>query len=100
MPNPKDAALMEFLIAGTAAGRVRWEGTVTANEYTASFKGKYNVVVHRRGPDMYQFTMKNDQDQEMLFITSDEDARVNTIFEAARRAALNVDAAIDEIVQN
>ena len=34
----------------------------------------------------------------MLFFTSEEDYSVVRVFEAARRAALNVDGVIDEIL--
>jgi len=100
MITQKDSVLMDYLIEGTEAQRIRWQPTAADNQFTSSLKGKYNVVMGtgRNGPWL---RMSNEQDQIMLFIPSDDDptGRIERLFEDARRAALDVDNAIDEIIQ-
>jgi hypothetical protein len=100
MLSEKDNQFLTYLSTATEAGKIPWQPTATANQFTASLRGKYNVMVgtDRDGPWL---RMSNDQDQVMLFISSLEDPtdRVDRIFNAARRIALNVDTAIDEIIQ-
>jgi hypothetical protein len=100
MVSEKDSQLLDYLSAGTDAGRIRWQPTAVDDEFTTSFKGKYNVVVSRTRTGFY-LVMVNDQEQEMLSIDNDDDARsrVRDIFNGARRTALNVDTAIDDIIR-
>src|SRR6266851_8024036 len=100
MMSEKDGQFLDYLSTATDAGKIPWQPTAADNQFTSSFKGKYNVVVGA-GRDGHWLRMSNDQDQVMLFITSNDDPtdRVERIFAVARRIALNVDTAIDEIIQ-
>lgn len=104
----KDSALLEFIIEGTRAGRIRWELTANLSTFTTSFKGKYSVLVFPKalrdpetGDLMDGFVLKltDGNEQELLGVTSLEDVRIAQIHYLARRAALNVDTAIDEIME-
>jgi len=97
MVTEKDQQFLEFLIKGTAEGQIRWEPTASENQYTTALKGKYTVTVDKAGNSCW-LKMWNERLQEMMFVTSDEDYRVEQIFEYARRGALDVDSAIDEII--
>jgi hypothetical protein len=100
MVSEKDSQFLDYLSATTDAGRIPWQPTAAENQFTASFKGKYNVVVGT-GREGSWLKMTNELEQAMLFIADGEDprGRVEHIFDAARRIALNVDTAIDEIIQ-
>jgi hypothetical protein len=100
MVGEKDAKLLDFLLTSTEAGKVPWQPTAADNQFTASFRGKYNVLVGT-GSNGPWLRMANEQDQVMLYILNNEDPmdRIERIFESARRIALNVDTAIDEIIQ-
>src|ERR1700733_10058810 len=95
----KDIDFLNYLITATDAGKIPWQSTASDDQFMASLKGKYVVVV-AAGRDGAWLRMSNDQAQTMLFITSAEDPGdyVERILNGARRVALNVDTAIDEII--
>ena len=99
MLSEKDSEFLNYLSDASEAGKIRWQPTAGENQFTASLKGKYNVVTgtDHDGPWV---KMTNEQDQMMLFIHANEDPfnRVDRIFVAARRVGLDVDAAIDDII--
>jgi len=100
MLSEKDNQFLTYLLTSTNAGKVPWQPTAADDQFTASFKGKYNVVLGtgREGPWL---KMSNEEDQIMLFIPNNDDPtdRMDNLYNAARRIALNVDTAIDEIIQ-
>ncbi len=99
MLSAKDNDFLNYLRDASEAGKIRWQPTAGESQFTASLKGKYNVVTgtDHDGPWL---KMTNEQDQMMLFIHANDDAadRVERIFVAARRVGLDVDAAIDDII--
>jgi hypothetical protein len=100
MVPEKDSQFLDYLSTATDEGNIRWQPTASEDQFTASLKGKYNVVVGRgRGGSWLK--MSNDQEQVMLFIANEDDPgdRVEHIFNGARRVALDVDAAIDDIIK-
>ncbi|MBZ5504186.1 MAG: hypothetical protein LAO78_01750 [Acidobacteriia bacterium] len=101
MITDKDSTFLDYLVTATNEGKIRWQPTATDDQFTASLKGKYNVVIGTGRAGRW-LRMSNVRDQVMLFINSDDDPtdRVEAIFDAARRDALDVDTAIDEIIQD
>jgi|CZKJ01.1.fsa_nt_gi hypothetical protein len=103
MPTEKDIALVDYLLRSTQAGKTKWEPTARANEFTASVRGKYNVVIglrHEREGwetvDHYVLIITDEQERELVNLT--DYGPVHDLYELARRASLNVDAAIDDII--
>ena len=70
--------------------------TAREDEFVTAVKGKYKLKVMRLGTDYLQMLDKDDK--LLLSITADEYGPVTDLFESARRAALNVDEAIDDII--
>jgi hypothetical protein len=101
MISDKDSKLLNFLIRTTEDGKTAWEPTASEDQFTTSIKGKYNIVVGL-GRDGHYLKMLDAQERVMLMIRDDDDPqeRVTDIFEAARRVALNVDTAIDDILDD
>lgn len=99
MISQKDAQFLEYLSAATDAGKISWQPTAGEDQYTAALKGKY-IVVAGAGRQGRWVKMTNVDNQTMLFISDDDDpgGRVDEVFNRARRAAFQVDAAIDDIV--
>jgi hypothetical protein len=99
MVSAKDSEFLNYVRDASEAGKIRWQPTASDNQFTASLRGKYNVVTGT-DHDGSWLKMTNDQDQMMLFIHANDDPadRVERIFIAARRAGLDVDAAIDDII--
>jgi hypothetical protein len=99
MLSGKDNEFLNYLRDASEAGKIRWQPTAGENQFTASLKGKYNVVTGT-DDDGPWLKMTNEQDQMMLFIHANDDPadRVGRIFIAARRISLDVDSAIDDII--
>ena len=103
MSSDKDAQLVEQLIEATNAGRVTWEPTAAVDEFTSSFKGKYGVIVAKEN-NTYTLRMLDNSEREMLSVEQVQGPYVQSpsieqLFEFARRTALHVDQAIDDILQ-
>ena len=107
MATEKDIALVDFLLAETEKGDVKWEATARLEQFTTSLKGKYNVTIDRpfnpnpfANPNdiPYRLRLADAEDRELLVLTEGDHARISNLFDLARRTSLNVDAAIDEIL--
>ena len=112
MANEKDLQLVQQLIEATQQGRIRWDPTARLDEFTSSFKGRFSIVVGKPSEDQYVFRMLDESEREMLNIEYEDShqvlqqytpegacAVVMQLFEAARRQALHVNEAIDDILQ-
>ena len=103
MPTEKDLAFVKHVLAATENGKVQWEATAERDQFVASFKGKYKVLVdkhHASDPFEYDYWLKllDEEDRELLTITDTETVAVRQIFTQAMRSTLNVDEALDEIM--
>lgn len=105
MATEKDRNFVDFLVEATRSGKLKWEATADVNEFAAGVKGKYKAIVAQRtrssGFETYvdeQLTLRNVDDRELIDINSNEYRSVRDLYELARRNALNVDAALDEIM--
>lgn len=107
MATEKDTAFAVYLLKLTQEGKLKWETTAAANEFTASLRGKYNVLVAKGvswggvrydGDPEYTLKLTDQSEQELLRLTERDYADVVQLFELARRASLKVDAVIDEIL--
>ena len=102
MASQKDYDLVRFLTSATKAGNVQWEASAIEGAYFASFKGKYNVSMEssrdRDGDMLYSMILRNAPDNREMLRLSEYQGLVVELFEVAQRAALSVDAAIDDIM--
>ena len=103
MATEKDIAFVDFLLAETEKGDIKWEATARLQQFTTSLKGKYNVTIDRpynldNPTDVARLKLTDIEDQELLVLTERDYARISDLFDLARRMSLNVDAAIDEIL--
>jgi hypothetical protein len=109
MATEKDLSLVGYILKLTQEGKLKWEATARPNEFTASLKGKYNVVIERVGfsrgvrfendPD-YSFKLIDNSEQELLQLTESDYIHTPLLFDLARRSVLNVDAVIDDILSD
>lgn len=101
MATEKDHQFVAFIRNETGNGKVNWEPTAKANEFTASFRGKYNVTINQEEGN-YQLTyaleLKDENDRVMLRLESWEVETLRLLYQEAQRKSLNVDAAIDDIM--
>lgn len=98
MLTNKDTEFIQYLLQSTQDGRLRWESTATTNEFVTAIKGKYKLLVRALGSTRV-VTMTDVDDRELLTVTSSEYVPVWDVFDAARRVAMDVDSAIDEILK-
>ncbi len=103
MLTDQDRHLVDRVIEGTTQGRIHWQATALRDQYTASFKGKWSLLVDKYGgedePEYCKLTMKDAEDREMLEVYSGQYTAVMDLYEAARREALKVDQAIADIFE-
>ena len=109
MATEKDIALAAYLLKLTQEGKLKWEPTARKDEFTASIKGKYNVVLSKggfgrfirtEGDPEYGLKLIDEKEQELLRMTEHEFPPLVDLFELVRRASFNVDAIIDEILSD
>jgi hypothetical protein len=101
MATEKDLAFVKFLAQQTKSDKVSWEPTAEDQQFTASFKGKYNVIVdksRRNLEDFYWLELQDANGNELLVINSDETNEIQGLFDTVQRKALNVDKALEEIM--
>ncbi len=103
MPTERDNEFVQFLVNNTKAGKLRWEITADPTKFVAGFKGKYKVTIDRGSDDedrpYYWMTLLDDSERELMQVYGYHNALVVELFDLARRNSLNVDAAIDEIME-
>jgi hypothetical protein len=99
---PTDTELLEKLLQSTQSGRIDWEKTAVDDQYSASFGGKWTVLIDRstKDRDFYWLTLRNANGDELLEVNSMQDIRVPEIFFAAKRRALKVDEALADVIKD
>lgn len=103
----KDEKFIDTLTAATADGRIRWEPTAVEDEYTASYKGKFSVLVKKKSPDWYGIRVVDPAEREMLEYSGVEGgelpyrdwANIRHLFDLARRNALAVENSLDDFIR-
>ena len=107
MVTEKDVALIEYVITRTQSGTIHWEATAVKDQFTTSFKGKYSVLIDKGTDDdgegeYYWLTLKDSDDRELLRVFSAEvsSGKLRGLYQLAQRESLNVDSAIDEILNS
>jgi hypothetical protein len=109
MATEKDIALAAYLLKLSQEGKLKWEPTARTDEFTASLRGKYNIVVsmcsvgfvgirYEHDPK-YSLRLVDENEQELVRMTETDYFEVVQLFELARRKSLNVDVVIDEILR-
>jgi hypothetical protein len=94
----KDAQLISELIRATQVGKVRWIPTANLQEFTASFRGKFSVIVSENGglPSVYKLRVEDELGNVLHTI---EGPSVKPLLELASRPSARADRAIDEILE-
>ena len=102
MAIDKDIALVEYLLRHTRTGAIKWEPTAEtrAEQYTTSFNGKYTVIINSSLDVGCWLDLKDTDNRNLMTITASDYPPVNDLFSLVKRASLNVDAAIDEIIND
>lgn len=116
--DPKDTKLIDELTKATRSGRIKWSPTAKSDEFTASFRGKFSVVVSEiepplpgimematgplyppREPSPARFRLRL-LDVAGRLLLDIEDPSIGTLLESVRRYALQTDKALDEILED
>lgn len=103
MPTEKDSQFVQFIYDQTRNGKLHWESTADATQFVIGFRGKYKVTVDKNVDEdtenqYFYLTLRDDSERELLTIFSARLPIVKDLYYLAERNALNVDAAIDEIM--
>jgi len=69
----KDHEFISTLERATVKGRVEWVPTAGEDDFTASFKGKFNVLIRKRsmssGASLYSLSITDSADQQIFGVT-------------------------------
>jgi hypothetical protein len=104
----KDAQLIEGLIRATQDGKVRWFPTAKLQEFTASFRGKFSVVVSETPPGQIQRLLSSEpvyelrvEDELGTVLHTISGPSIKPLLEAASRSSVSADRdrAINEILE-
>lgn len=98
MATEKDRDLVQFLISSTVSSQIQWQAAANPDQFVAGLRGKYSIRIARLAGISY-LEMKDQEDRELLSISSEDYYPVDNLFDLARRVALRVDEAIDEILR-
>jgi hypothetical protein len=100
----KDLDFFKYLVTNSRVHKIPWEPTAESDEFTSSFKGKYNVVVSRSTDEddhvRFKVVLKDNDDRELLSIHDWEmpGREMVDLWVMAQRESMQVDQAIDEIL--
>lgn len=99
-----DQELVTKLIEATIEGRIRWEKTGTVDRFAAKYAKKWTLTVDKaHDPDdpyeRYWLALSNSADEEILKIYPSEEIPLEMLFDLARRRALKVDEAMEDLLK-
>ena len=106
MPHISDHEFVNRLLGATIDGKIDWEPTAQGSAYTASFAGKWTVAVTAifigiatSGIESYRYalTLRDSEGALLLNIDDEHDNRIGELHELARRRALKVDQALEDL---
>ncbi len=88
------------IIMATDQGRIDWQPTAQAREFTASFGGKWTLLVSQPMSEQFHavLTVKDSEGETIIRIVSTEDPRLDDLHEMARRMALKIDDALVDLL--
>ena len=102
MPRITNHELINRIIIATDEDRVDWQPTARPREFTASFGGKWTLVLfpglNSRGILIFSLEVKDSEGETIVEITSEEDERIPELHEMARRHALKIDEALVDLL--
>ncbi len=96
--------ILDTLIERTDQGKVPWKPTAAAGVFTAAL-GSYSVIIEGPGSPHAGLRVLNNAGDEIdrlanLAITGRSwQSKLSELYEKARRAALNVDSQLDELLK-
>jgi hypothetical protein len=104
MPNITDAELITKLLQATEEGRLNWEKADVQDRFVAKYAGKWTLAIDK-GFDAeneyltYWLALSNAGGEEILKVYSADEARLDRLFELARRRVLKVDEALSDLLK-
>lgn len=107
MPRITNQEFINRVLVATEQGRIDWQVTAEPRMFTASFGGKWSLVLSQAftgftaqtGPEFKStLAVKDSEGDNILSIDNEEDRRIDEIHELARRHALKIDEALTELL--
>jgi hypothetical protein len=103
MRRISDQELINSLIVATEEDRIDWQPSGTVDQYTASFGGKWTLVIDKgqnsSGDDIFWLDVKDSAGENIVRLTPYDDNRIPALFEMARRFALKIDQALADLLK-
>ena len=96
-----DQDIITKILSASLEGKIDWKPTARSSEFAASFGGKWTLLADsfqsQTGGLIEDLTMKDSAGKQLIRITSRVDPRVSDLYELARRQALKVDEALEDL---
>jgi hypothetical protein len=104
MPRITNNELVNRIIAATDEDRIDWQPTAKPREFSASFGGKWTLVISQGGVDnrgqlVSTLNVRDSEGERIVGIDSEEDERIHGLHEMARRHALKIDDALADLLK-
>jgi hypothetical protein len=93
--------LINRIIVATDQDRIDWQPTAMPREFTASFGGKWTLILSQgieRGDFVSALGVKDSEGDTIVQVDSNEDIRIHELHEMARRHALKIDDALTDLL--
>lgn len=98
MATEKEMKLVEQLLDKTRKRILSWEATAEENEFLAAFGGHVSFTIRWR-PSSVLLVMRDEQGRLLWTVDSREVSEVSQLYTEARRQALNVEDALDDVLE-
>jgi len=98
MPRITNYELISRIYSATDQDRIDWQATARPQEFTASFGGKWTLVLSTSSLNIVVLDVKDSEGETIVRITSREDERISDLHDMARRYALKIDKALADLL--
>jgi hypothetical protein len=100
MPEKSELQLVFRLLEKTQQNEIDWQPTALAGQLTASFAGKYTVLLTRMFGGLVYLKVKNADGDELADLMSSEEPRIETLYKlAASHIRKEIDDQLDDLTR-
>jgi hypothetical protein len=100
MWTEKDSKFLDRLLESTKVGKTDWAPTANTKTFTTSLSGKFSISVGGSGENDGWLTIHDANGTRIHYLSSDDFNQLPELYQLARRRALKVDEAIDELMKD
>jgi len=100
--DPKAVQLFQEVLEKTQADKIRWEPTAQEDRFVAAFGGKFSLVIENEDGRV-KLDLHDRKGRQLISVQRVGRppllGNLDTLYELARRRALNADAAVESAIE-